>query len=246
MYIKLLGRISALCKTKEDRNGLKRGKEGKGMEKSITTVIFDMDGTLLDTEKYFRIFWRRAAAAYGYEMSDEQALFLRSLGRPYAEALLKEWFGESFDYFGVREYRRRMMEEALAQAGLETKPYAKELLTWLKDMGYRTAVATATPAERAREQLREVSLERYFDEIVSAAQVERGKPSPDVYLYACEKLGAGSTECLAVEDSPNGVLSAVAAGLKTVMIPDQTQPDEALLQKLYACVPSLLGVKELL
>ena len=60
-------------------------------------VIFDLDGTLIDTEKYFKIFWRQAAAAFGFEMSEEQALRLRSLGRPYAPALLREWFGDTFD-----------------------------------------------------------------------------------------------------------------------------------------------------
>ena len=71
----------------------------------MRTVIFDLDGTLIDTEKYFKVFWRKAAAAFGYSMSEEQALQLRSLGRPYAPALLQEWFGEEFDYLAVRIVR---------------------------------------------------------------------------------------------------------------------------------------------
>ena len=212
----------------------------------IRTVIFDLDGTLIDTEKYFRIFWKQAAAAFGYEMSDEQALALRSLGRPFAPALMKEWFGEDFDYFAVRECRRKIMKEHLDGTGIELKKGAKEALVWLKENGYTVALATATPADRALEQLKEVGIDSFFTKIVSAAQVEKGKPAPDVYLYACKELGADPGECLAVEDSPNGVMSAFSAGLRVLMIPDQTKPDAALTEKLYACAESLLELPRVL
>lgn len=205
----------------------------------VHTVIFDLDGTLIDTEKYFKVFWRQAAAHFGYEMSEEQALSLRSLGRPFAPALLRKWFGENFDYYAVREYRRQIMAVHLQKAGLERKPGAAECLKQLKEAGYRIALATAPPPDRARAQLAEVGLDRFFDEIVSASQVERGKPAPDVYLFACEKMGVDPSVAVAVEDSPNGVESAFAAGLSVVMVPDQTQPDESLRQKLSACIPSL-------
>lgn len=205
----------------------------------VHTVIFDLDGTLIDTEKYFKVFWRQAAAHFGYDMSEEQALSLRSLGRPFAPALLREWFGENFDYYAVREYRRKIMAEHLQKAGLERKPGAAECLKQLKGAGYRIALATATPPDRARAQLTEVGLDRFFDEIVSASQVERGKPAPDVYLFACEKMGVNPSGAVAVEDSPNGVQSAFSAGLSVVMVPDQTGPDESLCQKLSACIPSL-------
>lgn len=212
----------------------------------IKNVIFDLDGTLIDTEKYFRIFWRKAAEQNGYEMSDEQALALRSLGRPFAPALMKEWFGEDFDYYAVREVRRKLMKAHLDKVGLEVKPGAGEALKWLKENGYTVALATATPTERAAEQLKEVNLYPFFTRIISAVQVERGKPAPDVYLHAAKELGADPAECLAVEDSPNGVLSALAAGMKVVMVPDQTQPDKELKEKLYACIENLGELKEVI
>lgn len=212
----------------------------------IKNVIFDLDGTLIDTEKYFRIFWRKAAEQNGYEMSDEQALALRSLGRPFAPALMKEWFGEDFDYYAVREVRRKLMKAHLDKVGLEVKPGAGEALKWLKENGYTVALATATPTERAAEQLKEVNLYPFFTRIVSAVQVERGKPAPDVYLHAAKELGADPAECLAVEDSPNGVLSALAAGMKVVMVPDQTQPDKELKEKLYACIENLGELREVI
>ena len=94
----------------------------------IQAVLFDMDGTLIDTEKYYRIFWPKALAACGYTMTDEQALTMRSLGRPFAPRQLKDWYGEDFDYYVVRDKRKEMMEETLDRDGIKCKPGAVELL----------------------------------------------------------------------------------------------------------------------
>ena len=161
----------------------------------IQAVLFDMDGTLIDTEKYYRIFWPKALAACGYTMTDEQALTMRSLGRPFAPRQLKDWYGEDFDYYVVRDKRKEMMEETLDREGIKCKPGAVELL---ED------------------------------------------------LYACKQLGLAPEECMAVEDSPNGVMSAYRAGCKVVMVPDQTQPDEKLKKCLYACVPTLADISHLI
>lgn len=212
----------------------------------IKTVIFDMDGTLIDTEKYFRIVWPKAVAEFGYHMTDEQVLSIRSLGRPYAPMRFKEMFGEAFDYYAVRQRRKELMEEYIKANGLSLKKGAVELLTFLKEKGIQTAVATATDLERTKKYLTELGIVSYFDELVSATMVEYGKPAPDIYQYACEQLGRKPEECMAVEDSPNGVTSAYHAGCKVVMVPDQTQPDEETKKMLYAKVDSLLDVCGLL
>ena len=212
----------------------------------IRAVIFDMDGTLIDTEKYYRIFWPKALAEFGYHRTDEQALSMRSLGRPFAPARLRQWFGEELDYDAVRQSRKDMMEECLDREGIRRKPGALELVQRLKADGITTAVATATDPERTAKYLRLTGLEGYFDRLISATQVKEGKPSPDIYLYACELLGLKPEECLAVEDSPNGVLSAYRAGCKVVMVPDQTEADEETKKYLYAVAENLDEVYEII
>lgn len=212
------------------------------IEKQLQTFIFDMDGTLIDTEKYYRICWPRALAEFGYKMTDEQALFMRSLGRPFAPMKLKEMFGEELDYTAVRNRRKELMEACIKEEGIQLKKGAKELLSCLSENGISTAIATATDIERATEYLEQLDLLPFFEHIISATMVDEGKPSPDIYLYACEQLGQLPEHCIAVEDSPNGVLSAYRAGCNVIMVPDQTQPDEELSGLLYAKADSLLDI----
>lgn len=212
----------------------------------IQAVIFDMDGTLIDTEKFYRACWPKALAAFGHHMTDEQALTLRSLGRPFAIDQLKAWFGQDLDYYAVREKRKALVEECIAREGISLKPGAIQLLQVLRQRGITAAIATATDLERTERYLKKVELYEYFDKLISATMVKEGKPAPYIYRYACEQLNLPPEECIAVEDSPNGVLSAYRAGCKVVMVPDQTEPDEELKKYLYARVDTLDEIERLL
>lgn len=213
---------------------------------SIKAVIFDLDGTILDTEKLLVKYWCMSANEFGFPMEKYHALQLRSLAKKYAESLLKEWFGENCDYMTLRNRRMELMNEHIAKYGLEVKKGIKELLIYLGENGYKRAVATATDLTRAGNYLKSVGLFDYFDDIISAHQVENGKPKPDVYLYAVSQLGMKPEECIAVEDSPNGVISACDAGCHTIMIPDLTYPDEELKERLFAVCESAVELIEIL
>lgn len=204
-----------------------------------------MDGTLLDTEKLYRRFWIQAAADCGYELSSENALQLRSLGSPFGARLFCEWYGEKADIEAVRDRRIELMAAYVRENGIEVKPGAAETLTGLRRKGFQTAVVTASNPKRTACYLGLAGLEGLFDRVICASMVERGKPAPDIYLYACAQLKAAPEETLAVEDSPNGIRSAHAAGCRCIMIPDLTEPDEELSQLLFRRLDTLTQLLEL-
>ena len=216
-------------------------------ENKIKAVIFDMDGVLIDTEKHYNAAWCEAARMAGVDgFRREHALMLRSCDARLASEMMKDIFGAGFDYFAIREVRRRLVAERLEKYGLEKKPGIDKILAFLRGHGIKAAVATATPIELTLQHLEKIGVRNQFDQIVSAKQVAHGKPAPDVYLYACEQIGEKPPDCIAVEDSPNGIRSAYAAGCKPVMVPDLTQPDGEIRPMLYAVADSLEDISRII
>lgn len=191
---------------------------------SIHAVIFDMDGVLIDTERHLFDCWKQAAAEAGYTLTKEQLLGIRSLAAEFAIPHFRELMGEEFDYQAIRSRRKELMSAYIAEHGIDKKPCVDELLDYLHSHGYKTAVATATDPERAEKYLRSIGIYEKFDKVVCATTVPHGKPMPDVYLYACEQIGEKPLDCVAIEDSDNGALSAHRAGCHVVMVPDLAGP----------------------
>lgn len=208
----------------------------------IEAVIFDLDGLILDTEKLYQRFWREAAQVCGYEMTFETALALRSLDKTLARKLLCDTFGEGFDFDLVKQTRIKLMSEYVDKYGVEAKPGVRELTEHLRRNNIKSAIATATNFERASDYLTRAGVCDCFKTIVCACDLEHGKPFPDVYLYACEKLGVTPQNCIALEDSPNGVKSAYAAGLKVICVPDGGKAESEVLPLVYAVAKTLTAV----
>ena len=209
------------------------------MQGDIKGIIFDMDGLMLDTEKLLTRFWCEAAAHFGFSMTGEHVLGIRSLAAKYAIPHLRGIFGDSFDYYAVRAKRIELMNEYIAHNGIEKKPGLDMLLKKLSALDLKLAVATATDRQRTGMYLEKAGVIGYFDEIVTGDMITNGKPAPDIYITAAAALGLPCCECIALEDSPNGIRSAYDAGCKPVMIPDLSEPDEQTKPMLYGCFDSL-------
>jgi HAD superfamily hydrolase (TIGR01509 family) len=213
---------------------------------NVKGVIFDMDGLMIDTEKFLIKFWCQACEEFGYHATPSMLYPMRSLCSQYAEQRYKAVFGQDFDVKKVRARRVELMNEHVAKYGVEKKKGLDELLDFLKANGIKRAVATATDYPRTEQYLKSIGVFEKFDNIVCATMVKIGKPEPYVYLQACEEVGLQPNECIALEDSPNGVLSAYRAGCKPIMVPDLTQPDDDTKALLFDCVESLDKVIEVI
>ena len=162
------------------------------------------------------------------------------------EKLYVRFWCEAANFYGYPMERIELMDKFISENGIESKPGAAEFLGFLKQNGYRVALATATAPERTKKYLSALGLYDYFDEIVCASMVAKGKPEPDIYLYAAEKLGLAPENCIALEDSLNGIKSASSAGCKTVMVPDLDRPSAEAIPLLYGVADNLIDVKRFL
>ena len=211
----------------------------------IKAVIFDMDGTITDTEWCNVKFWCEAARQFGIEVEEDDILYIRSLEAKKSAAYLESKY-EGFDFYAVREVRRKLMREYVDANGVTAKPGVRELLTYLKGRGIKTALATATQYQHAERYMKDLGFFDLFDSIVCTSMVEHGKPAPDVFLYACECIGERPEDCVAVEDSPNGIRSASSAGCITVMVPDLTPADDEMRSLIAAEASSLLELRDMI
>lgn len=207
----------------------------------MRTVLFDLDGTILDTERIYQRYWRIAADELGYRLTKEELLSFRSLGYAFAVKRMADLTGVETAYDEISTRCKELMEPALAKQEIPVKETALEALQQLRENEFHCAIVTATKLDLATERITRAGLNDWFDRIISAHLVENGKPAPDVYLYACQELGVEPSDTYAVEDAPNGVLSAADAGCKTIMVPDLTQPDDDLRKRVVFCADDLLS-----
>lgn len=212
----------------------------------IKGIVFDMDGLMIDTEKLLVRFWKEASLEYGFSMTDEHVYGMRSLSHTLAVPYLKNIFGESFDYYEIRKRRIALMNDYIEKNGIEVKKGLFELLNYAKSNNYKMAVATANTLERAERYLKKINAFSFFEKIIGGDMIQNGKPAPDIYITACHEIGLEPSECIALEDSPNGVKASYHAGCKTVMIPDLTQPDDDTKAMIYGLCGSLDEVIEIL
>ncbi len=210
--------------------------------RKVRGILFDMDGLVLDTEKLYTRFWAEASAAMGHPMSRQQALGMRSLDSAASQAWLDTCFGPGVDYEEMHRIRVALMGAYIDEHGIELKPGIRELLDYLDSRDIPRAITSSSPMERILEHLSRHGLEGRFTKLCSGYQVPKSKPAPDIYLYGAASLALPAEACIALEDSPAGVLSACRAGCLPVMIPDLDQPSAETAALLYAKADSLLDI----
>lgn len=208
----------------------------------LEAVVFDMDGLLLDTEMLYRTAIFAACASQGHAMVDHVHLSLIGTPQELGDAKLMAHFGDGFD---LERYHATCAEhfDALCEAGVPLRPGAGELVAWLKAQGVPIGVATSTARGRAEARLARAGLLDSLDVLVTRSDVGQGKPHPESYLKAAAALGAHPARCLALEDSHNGIRSAAAAGMATIMIPDLLPPTEEIAALCAGVLPSLVEVR---
>lgn len=208
----------------------------------IKGVIFDMDGLMIDTEKHYNQFLCRAANELGFPMKREHALMLRSLDKRLAGPLMQKYLGAAYDHQRVKERYNKYVDEYFATHEIEVKPGLFQLLEYLREQHYITCVATATARNRALTFLKKIGAAQYFTYLCSGHELENSKPAPDIYLKTAKEMGLKPSDCIALEDSPNGVRAASSAGCCTIMVPDLTQPDEEIRNLIFAKADTLTEV----
>ncbi|ELP5727524.1 HAD family phosphatase [Vibrio vulnificus] len=206
----------------------------------FNAAIFDMDGLLLDTERVCMRIFKQACDVQNLPFY--QDTYLSIIGRNSAgiDAILRAAYGEALDRLHA-EWRKRYNQVVLHEA-IPVKEGVVEVLEWFKKNEIPTAVATSTQKEVALVKLKLAGLDRYFDSITTGCEVSHGKPDPEIYLLAASRLSIPPVECLAFEDSNNGVRAAVAANMITYQIPDLVQPCAEVIAFGHRICPSLNDV----
>ncbi len=222
-------------------------KQIKGGEDMIKTVIFDLDGLLVNSELMTYEFYKRILAEKKIEFSLKTYTDVycgRTAVRNLTELI--ENYDLPFDVEKGMELTHEAEKEYLNTKGVPLKKGAKELLDFLKNKDYGIYLASSSGKERAHTILAGNGIGGYFDGGVFGDEIEHSKPAPDVFLKAKEKAGARAEECLVLEDSDAGIHAAYAAGIPVICIPDLKQPSEESRKMARLVLPSLLDVKEML
>ena len=206
-------------------------------------VIFDMDGTLLDTERLSKRAWPIAATRLGVAFDADLPLAMVGHNTRDCARMIVARHGPAFPVDALLQAMRDAYDDLAEREGIVVMPGARDLVAWLAAQGIALGVATSTRRARAEAKLAAAGLLPHFAVLVGGDEVEHGKPAPDIYLAAAGRLGQPPARCVAVEDSEAGYLSAHRAGMTVALVPDLMPPSPAVLALDARVVPTLAGVQ---
>ena len=204
---------------------------------SLSAVIFDLDGLLIDTENASKLAWMQTAAAFGFELPE--ALYAQIAGTTVTSA--KKLIASTFDKLDIEAYMKGSSTkyyELLDQSGIHAMTGAREMLNFLK----RSSIEVAVARSAARYKLEQADLSDEFSIVVSGEDVVRGKPEPDLFVLTAQLLEIPTIECMVIEDAEPGILGAHRAGMQSIMVPSTTQPSHFVKNIAYSIEPTLKEV----
>lgn len=210
----------------------------------IKGAVFDMDGLMFDTENLTYKLQREILEKDGLSFSLEN--YKNTVGKRTADLpeYFEKLFGKEFSYEDFHGKCREEYRKYTEKNGVPIKEGLFELLNRLKAENMKIALCTSTTRKSAERTLRIAEVFSYFDALVCAEDVKNGKPHPEPFLTAAEKLGLEPSGCMALEDSLNGIKSAKRAGMITVMVPDLIEPTDEIKAMCDYIFPSLWNVME--
>ncbi len=182
----------------------------------LRAVLWDMDGTLIDSSEFHWLSWRDALAAEGYNLTHEQ--FLASFGQRN-DAILRGYFGEDMplnEIERISEAKEVGYRKLVRKHGIDLLPGVERWLRDLKQAGWRQAVASSAPRPNLETIIDVLNIGDCFDALVTAEDVQHGKPAPDVFLKAADQVGVPPESCIVVEDAPAGIEAARRAGMRAI------------------------------
>ncbi len=212
---------------------------------NIKAVIFDMDGVILDSESICDRTWKLALEEAGLKDDKDAINKCRGTNLKDTYKILYELYGHDFPAEKFMKRSSELFHQIENTNGIPLMPYAKEILEYLKPK-YKLALASSTRKASVCRQLEKAGLIGYFETLTTGDMVEHSKPDPEIYRISCKSIGLKPEECAAIEDSPNGIKSAFAAGLAAVMVPDKVEPTAELLPLIWKVCKNLKDVETIL
>ena len=201
-------------------------------------AIFDMDGTLFDSERIYKDAWMATVNYFGQDRGAE----LLTAVSGASEANCRKAIHEFYPDVDVDKFFNHVIETAVKvfANGVDMMKGVVEILKFFEENGVKMAVASSSSHEVINRNVERADIKKYFTAIISGDDVKNGKPAPDIFLFAAEKINVPAVDCYVFEDSYNGIRGAYAAGCAPIMIPDTMQPNDEMKKLCAGIYPSLI------
>lgn len=212
----------------------------------VKAIVFDMDGVLFDTEILCLNAWQKVADKYNLGNITTACISCIGVSKEKSKEIFKTAMSKDFPYDEMRNKVSDLCHQEISKNGLVKKKGVDEILSFCKKSGIKIGLATSTRRQTVISHLERTEIIDFFDEIICGDEIENSKPSPEIYLKSCKKLGIEPQNALAIEDSYNGVKASNSAGVRCIMVPDILPPTDEIKSLAFTVKNDLFEVIEFL